>query len=163
MRRRTRQNVLIGAAAVVLAGLAAWQWQLDRSRDPGLLLGLDPTEVSRIDLAIPGLPEEHYARHDGHWVAVDGFTGSADEGRLDELAATAAAAVLSWRPASEFDPARIGLSPPAASLSLNGQRLDFGETSVTGPQRYVRVDGRIALISVRYTPRPAQGIKPPAP
>ncbi|TBR36600.1 MULTISPECIES: hypothetical protein [Dyella] len=163
MSRRASQRWLIGGAAVLLAGLAIWQWKVDQRRDPGLLLSIAPADVERIDLAIPGTPDEHYARRDGHWQAVDGTTVAVDAGRLDELTQTAAAAVLSWRPASDFDPARIGLAPPVASLSLNGQRLDFGETSVTGPQRYVRVGERVALISVRFTPRPSQGVQAASP
>ena len=75
------------------------------------------------------------------------------DGRLSELADTAAAQVLSWRPASDFELARIGLAPPQAVLGLNGQRLEFGEMSVTGPQHFVRVGERIALVSARYMPR----------
>jgi hypothetical protein len=69
------------------------------------------------------------------------------------MADTAAAHVLSWRPASDFDLAKIGLAPPKAVLDLDGQTLEFGETSVTGPQHYVRVGQRIALVSERYMPR----------
>ncbi|WP_266169257.1 hypothetical protein [Dyella subtropica] len=155
MKRSIRQRLMLIAGALVLVGLAGWQWRDDRMTDPGTLLSLDPTTIHRIDLELPGVPAEHYTKRDGHWQASDGASGPADDGRLTELAATATAAVLSWRPASDFDPAKIGLAPPAAVLTLDGQRLEFGETSVTGPQRYVRAGDRIALISVRYTPRPA--------
>jgi hypothetical protein len=40
-------------------------------------------------------------------------------------------------------------------LELDGRSLDFGTTAVTGPLRYVRVGARIALVPLRYTPRPA--------
>lgn len=163
MNRRARQRWIVGLAAIALAGVAGWQWQVDRSSAPGLLLSLDPAEVHHIDLSIPGVPDEHYALKEGHWQAVEGTTAAADAGRLEELAGTAAASVLSWRPAADFEPSKIGLAPPVASLSLNGQRLDFGETSVTGPQRYVRVGDRIALVSVRFTPRPAQGVQATSP
>jgi hypothetical protein len=95
----------------------------------------------------------HYEKHAGHWWRIDGTPARAIDGRLDELAGTAAASVLSWRPASDFDPAKIGLVPPRAVLDLDGQALEFGETSVTGPQHYVRVGQRIALVSERYMPR----------
>jgi len=76
-----------------------------------------------------------------------------DDARLNDLADTAAAHVLSWRPASDFEPAKIGLAPPRAVLALDGQVLEFGESSVTGPQHYVRVGQRIALVASRYVPR----------
>jgi hypothetical protein len=38
-------------------------------------------------------------------------------------------------------------------LTLDGQTLAFGINAVTGPQRYVRVGERVALVSARYMPR----------
>jgi hypothetical protein len=64
--------------------------------------------------------------------------------------------VLSWRPLADFDPARIGLAPPSVVLTLDGHALAFGEAAVTGPLRYVRAGDRVALVSVRFTPRPAR-------
>ncbi|HEX7732498.1 MAG TPA: hypothetical protein VF415_07610, partial [Rhodanobacter sp.] len=72
------------------------------------------------------------------------------------LAAAAAAPVLQWRPAGDFDAAKIGLAPPLAVLTLDGQRLAFGAVSATGPQCYVRAGGRVALVSLRFMPRAAQ-------
>ncbi|AIF46159.1 hypothetical protein [Dyella japonica] len=155
MRRATKQRLWLAGGVVILAAVAGWQWQQDRAQAPGTLLKLDPSAVNDIALAVGHHPAEHFARRDGHWWRTDGTPARADDGRLDELAQTAAAAVLSWRPANDFDPARIGLASPLAVMTLNGQRLEFGETSVTGPQRYVRVGDRVALISVRYTPRVA--------
>lgn len=154
MKRAARQRAWLIGGVVVLVAIAGWQWHSDRQVDPGPLLALDPAAIQRIDLELPGAPAEHYAKHGSHWQTLDG--ASADDGRLADMAAIAAANVLSWRPAGDFDPAKIGLAPPIAVLTLDGQRLEFGETSVTGPQRYVRAGQRVALISVRYTPRPAQ-------
>jgi hypothetical protein len=154
MRRASRQRLLLLFAAMALLALAGWQWQRDTQAAPGALLTLAPTTISHIALTLAGTPTAHYEKHDGHWWLVDGMPVRADDGRLGELADTAAAAVLSWRPASDFQPAQIGLTPPLAVLRLDDQLLEFGETSVTGPQRYVRVGDRVALVSVRYTPRP---------
>lgn len=155
MKRATRQGLglLTGVAALLLA--AGWQWQRDRAEDPGTLLATSAAAIDTVTLRIGHAAEEHYVRRDGHWWRTDGEPRRADDGRLGELTDTASAEVLSWRPASDFDPARIGLTPPVAVLTLNGQALEFGETSVTGPQRYVRVGDRVALISLSYTPRAA--------
>lgn len=155
MKRATRQRLWLGGGVAVLVAVAGWQWREDRAQAPGTLLNMDPVAVNEIALAIGNSPSEHFARRDGHWWRTDGTPTRADDGRLGELADTAAAAVLSWRPVSDFNLTRIGLATPVAVLTLDGQRLEFGETSVTGPQRYVRVGDRIALISVRYTPRMA--------
>ena len=152
--KRGKLIFLLIALALLLA--AGWQWRRDRQHETGTLLALDPASVQRIDIDWHGGTAEHYARRDGHWQAVDGTRLPVDEGRLTDLAATAAAPVLSWRPLTDFDPARIGLSPSPVVLTLDGQALSFGEVAVTGPLRYVRAGDRVALVPVRYTPRPAK-------
>jgi len=155
MKRAAKRRLWLTGSIIALVAVAGWQWRQDRAQATGTLLNIDPAAIHEVALAIGAGPTEHFTRHDGHWWRTDGTAARADDGRLGELADTAAAAVLSWRPASDFDPAKIGLASPIAVLTLDGQRLVFGETSVTGPQRYVRVGDRVALISVRYTPRAA--------
>lgn len=153
MKRASRQRLFLLLVVIALLGLAAWQLRRDAREDTGTLLTLDPASISHITLTLPGAPTLHYEKRDGHWWRIDGTPARAIDGRLNELAGTAAAHVLSWRPASDFDPAKIGLVPPQAVLELDGHALEFGESSVTGPQHYVRVGQRIALVSTRYMPR----------
>ncbi|MCW8808292.1 MAG: hypothetical protein OQK79_09300 [Rhodanobacter sp.] len=153
MKRASRQRLLLLAAVTTLLAVAGWQLRRDALDEPGTLLALDPAAITHVALTLPGAPTMHYEKRAGHWWRIDGTPARAIDGRLDELAGTAAASVLSWRPASDFDPAKIGLVPPRAVLDLDGQALEFGETSVTGPQHYVRVGQRIALVSERYMPR----------
>ena len=153
MKRATRQRLILLLVVVALLVLAGWQLRRDAQREPGSLLTLDPASISHITLTLSGSPTMHYEKRDGHWWRTDGTPERANDGRLAELADTAAANVLSWRPASDFDPAKIGLAPPQAILTLDGQTLEFGESSVTGPQHFVRVGQRMALVSLRYTPR----------
>lgn len=156
MKRSTRRLSWLMAVAVPLIAAAGWQWHSDRQAQAGTLLDLDPAAIQRIDLAWDGGAAEHYARRDGRWQPIDGTTTPADEGRLADLAGTAAAPVLSWRPLADFDPSKIGLAPPSVTLTLDGHALAFGEAAVTGPLRYVRAGDRVALVSVRFTPRPTQ-------
>jgi hypothetical protein len=159
MKRKARQRIVLLLGVAVLVTAAAWQWQRDRQQEPGTLLSLDPAGITRIGLQFQHAPMRHYSLHgDGHWwTADDGPATRADDGRLAELSGIAAASVLQWRPLKDFSPEKIGLSPPLAVLELDGRRMEFGEASVTGPQRYVRVDGRVALVPLRYTPRPLDG------
>lgn len=153
MKRASRQRLMLLLAVVTLLALAGWQVQRDDARDPGRLTTRDPASINHISLTLPGTPTLHYEKRDGHWWRTDGTPARAIDGRLNELADTATAHVLSWRNASDFDLAKIGLAPPQAILDLDGQTLEFGETSVTGPQHYVRIGQRIALVSERYMPR----------
>lgn len=157
MRRSVRRRLALLVVVLALLALAGWQWHEEGRESPGTLLTMPPESIQHVSLRIGSAPVQHYAKRSGQWWRTDGTPVRADDGRLNELTQTAAAPVLRWRPAGDFDPARIGLSPPSASVSLDGHILDFGETSVTGPQCYVRVDGRVALISLRYTPRPIAG------
>ena len=153
MKRSTRQRLFLLLAVLALSLLAGWQWQRDARNGTGNLTALDPAGISRIALTLPGAPTLHYEKRDGHWWRTDGTPVRAIDARLSDLADTAAAHVLSWRPASDFEPVKIGLAPPRAVLVLDGHVLEFGESSVTGPQHYMRVGQRIALVSSRYVPR----------
>lgn len=153
MRRAARQRWIVLAIVLALLALAAAQYLHDRRQAPGTLLALDPATITEVTLTLPGQATERYRRHDGHWWQQNGQR--ADDGRLQELTEIAQAPAISWRSASDFDAAKIGLAPPVARLTLDGRTLDFGTTAVTGPLRYVRVGARIALVPLRYTPRPA--------
>jgi hypothetical protein len=155
MQRAARQRLLLLLAVLALLALAGWQLQRDAGNQTGTLTSLDPATISRISITLAGSAPLHYEkRDDDHWWRTDGSpVRVADDARLRDLADTATAHVLSWRPASDFDLAKIGLSPSRATLTLDGQPLEFGESVVTGPQHYVRVGQRIALVSSRYVPR----------
>jgi hypothetical protein len=84
-------------------------------------------------------------------VNVDSAT--TDEGRAEELASLAATPVADWKPADDFDPAKVGLAPPIAVLTIDGTRIDFGEMTALGKQRYARVGQRIAFVPAQALPR----------
>ena len=155
MKRAARQRLFLLCAVLALVALAGWQLQRDASHGNGNLTTLEPATVNRISLTLPDAATLHYERRgDGHWWRTDGTPRPVvNDDRLNDLTDIAAAHVLSWRPLSDFDPARIGLSPPRAVLVLDGQALTFGVSAVTGPQQYVQVGQRIALVSSRYMPR----------
>ena len=153
MKRASRQRLILLLAVLVLLVLAGLQLQRDARDETGSLTSIDPASVTHITLTLPGAPTMHYEKRNGHWWRTDGTPARANDARLSDLADIAAAHVLSWRPARDFEPAKIGLAPPKAVLDLDGQTLEFGESSVTGPQHYVRVGQRIALVSARYMPR----------
>ena len=155
MKRAARQRWLLLASVAVLLGLALWQWQRDAGHANDALTTLDPAAIGHISLALPDAATLHYEkRSDGHWWRIDGTAHRvADDDRLRDLADIAGARVLSWRSLGDFEPAKIGLAPPQAILTLDGQTLTFGINAVPGPQRYVRVGERVALVSARYMPR----------
>ena len=151
MKRAARARLWLLAGVIALLALALWQRQRDTHDAPGNLLALDPAAITAVTLQLGEAPAAHYAKRDGHWWRADGRR--VDDRYLDGLTAAAAAPVLQWRAVSDFDAAKIGLAPPQAVLSLDGQRLVFGAMSATGPQCYVQVGARVALVSLRFMPQ----------
>jgi hypothetical protein len=145
---------------VVLVAAVAWQWRADeRDALEHTLTAIDPDAVRHIEVDLPGLPGQRFERRDGHWTST---TATVDEGRAQDLAALAATPVADWRPASDFDPAKIGLSPPVAVLVLDGTRVAFGDMTALGRQRYARVGDRIAIVPAQALPRPPRTASLPA-
>lgn len=151
MKRAARSRLLMLLGAAALAALALWQWRSDARNAPGNLLALDPATVTQVTLQLGDAPATHYAKHDGHWWRDDGQR--ANDRYLATLAAAAAAPVLQWRAAGDFDAAKIGLASAKAVLTLDDQRLAFGAVSATGPQCYVQAGDRVALVSLRFMPQ----------
>jgi hypothetical protein len=157
MKRAARQRLGLLLGVAVLMALALWQWHRDREGAPGTLLALDPATVTHVELQTGTTPPRHYVRRDGHWWREDGGAATrADDNRVAALAAIATAPVEHWRAASDFDPAKIGLAPPQAVLTLDGRTLRFGASAALGHRCYVQVGTRIALVSLRYMPQPPQ-------
>lgn len=156
MKRARRHGLWLLLGVAMLVALAVWQWRADRAAAPGTLLALDPQSVTRVELALHGQPPQRFEKRDGHWWALMPTPARTDDGRLDDIAAIAAAPVLRWRAAADFDLAKIGLDPPALVLQLNDRRIAYGVMAAFGPQRYVRVGERIALIPAQYAPRPPE-------
>lgn len=156
MKRAMRRQLWFVAAVLVLLAAAWWQLHSDRISAPGTLLSLDPDAITRVDLHV-GNTAEHYVKRDGHWWRTDqNMSARADDLRLGELVRIAAAPVQDWQPVDSYDPAKIGLSPPQATLDLDGQTLRFGGMTAIGQRGYVQVGQRVGTVSLRYMPRSAQ-------
>lgn len=137
---------------VILVGAVAWEWHTDETDARAhRLTTLDPDAIGRIDVALKGYPSQRFERRAGHWIDTSGTP--ADEGRADELAALATTPVNAWKPSADFDAAKIGLASPTAVLVLDGTRIEFGEMTALGKQRYVRVGDRIAFVAAQALPR----------
>lgn len=152
MRRVALRRLALAAGVALLLAATAWQLRRERADDPGTLLALDPAAVTRVEVQVAGGQLRRFERRDGHWWMTAPQRGRADDTHLADLAAIAAAPALQWRPLADFDPAKIGLAPPAATLALNGEMLAFGALAPFERVRYVQAGTRVALVADRYTP-----------
>lgn len=155
MKRRNRQRMWMLAAVALLVGGVAWQTRHDAATSVAASLSTQNADaVQRIALTFRGGVTQRFHREGRRWLRDDGATSPIDNDRLDELANMVAVPVFSWRPVSDFEPAKIGLAPPLATLRLDDTTFDFGEPAAVGEQRYVKVGDRIALVPLKALPRP---------
>lgn len=154
MRRRLRARLLLLFAVAALLAAAGWSWRQQQAQHTAQqLLPLAPQAITRIALQLPGMAVQHFEKHAGIWWWQGTPRLRASTAQLDALTQIAAAPVLRWLPARSVHADRLGLSPPLAVLWLDGTRLAFGGLAPLAPQRFVQVpDGRVALISARYSP-----------
>jgi len=153
-------RIIVAAAVVLLLAAVGWQWHADEAdAREHTLTSLDPDTATQMALTLKGLPDQRFERRDGRWVNLD--TAATDEGRAEELVSLAVTPVTDWKPAADFDPAKVGLAPPIAILTIDGTRIEFGEMTALGKQRYARVGQRIAFVPAQALPRaPRTGALP---
>lgn len=157
MKRGLQRQLWLLITVIVLLVAAWWQVSSDRASAPGTLLPIAPDKITQVTLGMGNAPAEHYVKRDEHWWRVDQATSTrADDMRLAELLRIAAAPVQSWQPANSYDLAKIGLTPPQATLALNDETLRFGTMTAIGHNVYVQVGERVGIVSLRYMPRSAQ-------
>jgi len=145
-------RIMVAAAVVLLLAAVGWQWHADESdAREHTLTTLDPDTATQMALTLKGLPDQRFERRNGRWVNLD--TATTDEGRAEELVSLAVTPVADWKPATDFDPAKVGLAPPIAILTIDGIRIEFGEMTALGKQRYARVGQRIAFVPAQALPR----------
>ncbi len=151
MSRSVRLRVALMVATIVLLTAVAWtQHRRAANAPPQTLLPLAPAAITQVEVQTREGVLRRFRREDGQWHMLAPEQGPANQAHLERLAELAAAKPLRWRPASDFDPARIGLEPAWATVRLNGTELRFGTLAALAPQRYVQVGEHIALISARY-------------
>jgi hypothetical protein len=147
----TRRIIAIAVLVLLLAAVG-WQWHADNAEaQEHTLTSVDPDAATHMAVALKGLPDQRFERRNGRWVNLDAT--ATDEGRAEELVSLAATPVADWKPAGDFDPVKIGLAPPIAVLTIDGTRIEFGEMTALGKQRYARVGKRIAFVPAQALPR----------
>lgn len=152
MNRDTRNLVILAVVATALVAVVLAVGRRDYLRDPPSLTGLDPAAVSQLQLDIPPLAPQTFARRADGWWRTAPSSARAEDERMQHLARLAAAPVARWIHGSALTPANVGLAQPSATLVVNGTRLDYGGLTAFGDLRYVRVGDRVALVPRQYSP-----------
>lgn len=152
MSRTTRSLAILTLIAVALVALVLWIGRRDYRNDPPVLTGVDPAAVARIELDIPGIATQAFAKRATGWWRVDPSEVHANDARVQRLANLVATPVARWLPIAEITPAHVGLEHPSATLVLNDARIEYGGLTAIDDLRYVRVGDKVALVPRQYSP-----------
>lgn len=160
MRRVARQRIGLSLTVIVLVAIVLWLGLRDYHSSPPVLTELDADAISRIELVVAGEPPQIFVKRDGHWWRIAPIATRGNDARLQRLADLAATPVARWAKPGEFDPAKIGLAAPAATLTLDGVTLRYGALSALNNLRYVAVGERVALVPRQDSPEITLAMKP---
>ncbi|MDR2012036.1 MAG: hypothetical protein LBQ20_03120 [Rhodanobacter sp.] len=153
MKRRTRNLTLLALTAVLLGAAVFAQLQREQAMFSAALTGIDPTAVRSLSIAYKNCAPHRYEKTAGHWQSLEPGASPADDAWLDMLARIANAPVRFRHAAGELEPAKLGLDPPLATLVIDGVVLKFGATDAIQGDRYVEVNGAIAMVPDRFIVR----------
>jgi hypothetical protein len=151
MRRRTRTNLLLLAMVALLAVAVFAEIRREQALMSDPLTTLNPDQIRSLAIACHGCTARKFEKVDGHWLMREPKSQPANDKAVARLAAIVRAPVRYRRPASEVDPAKLGLDPPIATLDADGTLLKFGTTDAIRNDRYVETAGTIALVPDRFS------------
>jgi len=151
MRRQTRTNLFLLAmvALLTVAVVAELRREHAIERDP--LTKIDPATIKSLTVTCTGCTTRRFEKENGRWMMREPELKPADDKTVERLTYIVRAPVRYRRPASDLDASKLGLEPPAATLEVDGTVLKFGTTDAIHNDRYVEVDGTIALVPDRFS------------
>lgn len=145
MKRQQLNLVLLGAAVALGAAVYFTQGKDAAKKNPPLT-ALKPDALTHVVLSHPKAPDIVLDKKDGHWVLSAPVQVAADPFEINTLLNLSTAEVHSSVDPKDVKLADLGLDPPGFSLTLNDQKLDFGNVQPYNFQRYVEAGGKIDLI-----------------
>ena len=152
MRRGVRINLALVAIVAVLSAIAYREVRNEVDAREPALSALDASTVDRIDVRCTRCVARAFARSNGRWKMREPYALDADETTIARLIGIAALPVRQRHALTDFDLARIGLSPPLMTLRLGALTLEVGMTDALRGDRYVRVGDQIAMVPDRFSP-----------
>ncbi|MFC4819056.1 hypothetical protein [Dokdonella ginsengisoli] len=153
MRRRTRTQLILLALAAALGAIVYAQLRHEDTLAPEPLTAIDPAAVRAVAVACDGCTPRRFEKDGTQWRMLEPYAREADATAVAKLVAIAGAPVRFRHAAGELDPKKLSLDPPLATLVLDGTTLKFGTTDAIHGDRYVEVDGAVALVPDRFSAR----------
>lgn len=149
---RARPVVLIGFVALAAAATVLLLRVRARPRSAAPLLAVAPAAVTRISAAAAGQPKLVLVRRGRRWMLTSPVQAPADASRVADLLADLGEPVSAAYPATSVSASAAGLAPPAAVVTANRGRLEFGALNPASLLRYVRRGDEVVLTMDRIAP-----------
>lgn len=143
--QRNVLNLCLGLAALGL-GVAVIVSQKKEEKGPPLT-PLAAEAITHIRIDHPGSPVIELNKQGSQWMLTAPVKAEADAFEVNGILA-----VASLEAQTKLDPAQVTLKdlkldPPQYSVTLNDQKLEFGGEEPIKYRRYIRTNGKIALVS----------------
>ena len=154
MRRQQRHLVIALIVALVFGTAVVVQIRHEQAQWPAPLTALVPSQIQHVELECGSCVRQRYERVDGVWWMREPDNQRADVERVGHLISIAKAAVRSRKNLAGLSPAKLGLEPSQATLTLDGTRIIFGAFDSIDGDRYVRIndEDQVALVPDRFSP-----------
>ncbi|NGY06537.1 DUF4340 domain-containing protein [Solimonas terrae] len=135
------------ALLVIVAGLAATVWFTQKKEQKGApLTTLSADAVNSISIAHPDQPTIELEKKGAEWQLVEPVQSPTDPFEVASLVNLATQETKRTLKVADVKLADLKLDPPQFTITLNDQKLDFGDTEPLEYHRYVRHGDTIALI-----------------
>lgn len=143
MNRMQLNAVLV----LVVAGLAAALYFTQKKEEKGApLTALAADAVKSIRIEHPGQPTIQLEKQAGRWQLTAPVQAETDPFEVASLVSLATQETKRKLPLADVKLGELKLDPPQFSVTLNEQKLDFGDMEPLEYRRYVRVGDTVALI-----------------
>jgi hypothetical protein len=132
---------------VVVAALGATVWFTQKKEEKGPpLTALTADAVTHISIEHPGQPTITLEKLHGDWRLIAPVQSPTDPFEVASLVNLATQETKRVLPVADVKLADLKLAPPQFTVTLNDQKLEFGDTEPLEYRRYVRLGDQIALI-----------------
>lgn len=147
MRRAWWVNALLAAAVAALGLFVFFKPRTDAPAGSPLA-AIKPDAARTIRLERPGAAAIVLEKRGEEWVLTAPLAARADPLRVQRLLAIAGATATSRLAASDL--ARFELDRPAARLTVDAQRFDFGMVNPVSREQYVLTGGAVYTVALAY-------------
>jgi len=147
VRSRLLLNLCLLVAAISLTLFLVYGGKKKPEPVEVTLTGIKPETIKRIHIARKGQDEITFEKQSGTWMMLQPYQLRAGTLRINTMLKLLSAHSYAQYPARNIKLSRFLLDQPQVSIEFNGTRIDFGDNSPLGNQRYVLVNNTVHIVN----------------